>query len=152
MHRRKAKRTPAGEAVFEIIVATAQAFFRLRAAGTRAGAVTPWGGGTWGLLRSLKSEGPQTVPQIARARPVARQRIQRLANEMAEAGLVEFIDNPAHRRSRLVRLTPKGEAVFEELTERIAGLSERLAEDMKVTDLRATAAVLKRLSEKLEHV
>ena len=34
----------------------------------------------------------------------------------------------------------------------IAELSERLAEDMKVTDLRATAAVLNRLREKLVHI
>lgn len=149
MAERMASGTPKGEALFDVIVETAQTFFRLRAAGARMGAVTPWGGGAWGLMRSLKLEGPLTVPQIARARPVARQRIQRLANELSEAGLVEFIDNPAHRRSRLVRLTGKGEESYQELTGRIAAMCEQVAGDMDETELRTAARVLKGLREKL---
>jgi len=38
-------------------------------------------------------------------RPTSRQRMQRLANELAADGLVEFIDNARRRRSKLVRLT-----------------------------------------------
>ncbi len=142
--------TAAGEALFEVIVETARTFFRLRAAGAESGAVTPWGGGLWGFLHGLASEGPQTVPQIARTRPVARQRIQRLANEAAEAGLVEFVDNPAHRRSKLVRLTPAGAARHRALSDAIRDLSERLAADMDEAELRTTAAVLGRLRQKLE--
>ena len=95
-------------------------FFRLRAAGKRIGAVTPSGGGILGMLRSLTLEGPQTVPQIARSRPVARQHIQRLANEAEAEGLIEFVDNPAHRRSKLMRITPKGETTYGELMGRMA--------------------------------
>jgi len=32
-------------------------------------------------------------------RPTSRQRMHRLANELAAEGLVEFIDNPKHRSS-----------------------------------------------------
>ena len=35
-----------------------------------------------GLMRSLKLEGAQTVPQLARARPVSQKHIQKLASEM----------------------------------------------------------------------
>lgn len=135
------------DALLAVVWETTQTFFRLREAGKRAGAVTPWGGGLWGVLRTLKTEGPRTVPEIARSRPVARQRIQALANEMAADGLVEFVDNPAHRRSKLVRLTPEGEAAYVEITARLEALCASLAPRYDEGELRTTAAVLRRLRE-----
>jgi DNA-binding MarR family transcriptional regulator len=140
--------TPEGEAMFEVVLETFAASFRLRAAGRKIGAVTARGG-LWGLLRSLAVEGPQTVPQLARSRPVARQHIQKLANEMAADGLVEFADNPAHRRSKLVRLTKKGAAVYDGLTERVHGMTEELARGMNAGELRTTARVLRTLRDRL---
>src|SRR5262245_25632462 len=61
--------------------------------------------GRRGVLRGLDRLGPQTVPQMARARPVSRQYIQMLVNELESEGLVELVENAAHKRSRLVRLT-----------------------------------------------
>ena len=89
------------------------------------------------------------MPQIARTRPVARQRIQRLTNEMAAAGLVEFIDNPAHRRSKLVRITPEGETAYEEIKGRITTVCDELARDMDEGELRTTARVLAQIRETL---
>jgi DNA-binding MarR family transcriptional regulator len=146
---RPAAPSPAGEALFELVFATARAFFRLRAAGTRIGAITPWGGGLIGMMHSLKWGGPQTVPQIARARPVSRQRIQKLADEMAEQDLVEFIDNPAHKRSKLVRLTAKGEDAYDELRAALLALCEELAGDMDAGQIETARAVLDDLARKL---
>ncbi|MBM3597641.1 MAG: MarR family transcriptional regulator [Alphaproteobacteria bacterium] len=146
----KKRHSPAGEAMFDLIVETAATFFRIRAAGQRLGAVNAWGGGTWGLMRGLAVGGPQTVPQIARARPVARQRIQKMVNELAEAGLVEFVDNPGHKRSKLVSLTAKGSAKYGEITERILDLADAMARDMSERDLKSAVAVLRRLRGKLE--
>jgi len=141
--------TPGGEALFELVFATARAFFRLRAAGTRLGAVTPWGGGLLGMLHGLKWGGPQTVPQIARARPVSRQRIQKLADEMAAEGLIEFVDNPAHQRSKLVRLTPKGEEAYDELRAAMLAVCEEMAADMDAGHIETARAVLDELAKKL---
>ncbi len=152
MARPETDASPAARAMLDVIDQTARAFFRLRAAGMRSGAVTRWGGGLWGFLRSLARDGPQTVPRLARARPVSRQRIQKLADELAADGLVEFIDNPAHRRSRLVRLTAEGEAAYEEITGRLLGMCEALAEDMAEEDLHTTTAVLAALRRKLEAI
>src|SRR5271157_1804625 len=74
--------------------------------------------GKRGVLRSLDSEGPQTVPQMARARNVSRQHIQVLVNGLFEDGLVVSEENPAHRKSPLVCLTAKG-------TRRLAAAEER---------------------------
>jgi DNA-binding MarR family transcriptional regulator len=143
-------RTPAGKALFDVVVQTTHTFFRMRAVGAEFGAVTSWGGSTLGVLQTLKTMGPHTVPQIARMRPVARQHIQKLANEMAADGLIEFIDNPAHKRSQLLKLTAKGEARFEKLSRRFVDLVERCARDMDEAELRTTAEVLKVFRARLE--
>jgi DNA-binding MarR family transcriptional regulator len=99
---------------YDLIVEVPALYFRLVALGKRQGAVTR-SGGVWGFLRTLAVAGPCTVPAIAQMRPVSRQHIQTLADALAKEGLVEFVDNPRHRRSRLVQLTAKGRSRFEAL-------------------------------------
>jgi DNA-binding MarR family transcriptional regulator len=135
---------------FDLIVTVLALFFRLRAAGMREGAVTSWGGGSWGLMRSLALHGPQTVPHLARARPVARQRIQVLVNELAEAGLVEFIDNPHHKRSHLVRLTRAGETAFRKTDARVRTMVARLAAGLDPRAVRSARDLLQEIHRRLE--
>src|ERR1044072_1392766 len=85
------------EAIAELMLEVAQCFFRIRAMGQKTGLITSWGGGAFGFMRSLALLGPLTVPRIAEMRPTSRQRMQRLADELARQGIVEFIDNPDHR-------------------------------------------------------
>src|SRR5918997_4091473 len=80
------------EAVAELMLEVAQCFFRIRALGQKTGLITSWGGCAFGFIRSLALLGPLTVPQVAELRPTSRQRMQRLADELAAEGLVEFID------------------------------------------------------------
>src|SRR4029453_18422842 len=91
------------EAVAELMLEVAQCFFRIRALGQKTGLITSWGGGAFGFMRSLALSGPLTGPRTPQMRPTSRQRMQRLADELAADGFVEFIDNPKHRRSKLVR-------------------------------------------------
>src|SRR5882762_8205784 len=120
-HRSKAGSGADGkaEAITALMLEVAQCFFRIRAVGQKTGLITSWGGGAFGFMRSLALIGPLTVPRIAQMRPTSRQRMQRLADELAVEGLVEFIENPKHRRSKLVRLTPKGDAHYRELDARL---------------------------------
>ncbi|MEP7337703.1 MAG: MarR family winged helix-turn-helix transcriptional regulator [Acidobacteriota bacterium] len=75
-------------------------------------------GGLRSLLRSLDKHGDQTVPQMARDRSVTRQHIQPLVNQLAEAGYIEFVENPAHKRSPFVRLTPQGKKTVDTMNRR----------------------------------
>ena len=75
-----------------------------------------------GVMRDLYVNGPQTVPQMARSRPVSRQHIQTIVNSLLEANLVELTDNPAHRRSHLVQLTPEGRSAMKKIFRREAVL------------------------------
>lgn len=149
MPENQSHETTASEAMQELVVETIAAFFLLRATGRRIGAVTATDRGYWGMLRSLKLEGAQTVPQIARSRPVSRQHIQKLANEMIADGVVELVNNPAHKRSKLLQLTPKGEAIFQEITARIAQAAAGLSQDIDAADLQVAVRVLRQLGTKL---
>jgi DNA-binding MarR family transcriptional regulator len=125
----------------------AQCFFRIRAAGQKTGLITSWGGGAFGFMRSLALLGPCTVPQIAQMRPTSRQRMQRLADELAAEGLVKFIDNPKHRRSKLVRLTPKGDARYRELSTRFLAVASTMGVALSEADIRRTTEIVQRLSD-----
>jgi DNA-binding MarR family transcriptional regulator len=135
------------EAVAELMLEVAQCFFRIRAIGQKTGLITSWGGGAFGFIRSLALLGPLTVPQIAQMRPVSRQRMQRLADELAAEGLVEFIDNPKHRRSKLVRLTPKGNTRYRELNTRFLSIASTLGVALSEVDIRKTIEIVRHLSE-----
>jgi DNA-binding MarR family transcriptional regulator len=138
------------EAIADLMLEVAQFFFRIRAVGQKTGLITSWGGGAFGFMRSLALIGPLTVPQIAQMRPTSRQRMQRLADELAAEGLVEFIDNPRHRRSKLVRLTRKGDARYRELSARLVAIASTMGSDLSEADIRKATEVVRRLSDEAE--
>jgi DNA-binding MarR family transcriptional regulator len=135
------------DAIAELMLEVAQCFFRIRAVGQKTGLITSWGGGAFGFMRSLVLLGPLTVPQIAQMRPTSRQRMQRLADELAAEGLVEFIENPKHRRSKLVRLTPKGDARYRELNARFLVIASTMGVALSEADIRKTTEVVRQLSD-----
>jgi len=135
------------EAVAELMLEVAQCFFRIRALGQKTGLITSWGGGAFGFMRSLALLGPLTVPQIAQMRPTSRQRMQRLADELAADGLVEFVDNPKHRRSKLVRLTRKGDARYRKLSARFLAIASTMGTGLSEADIHKTIEILRQLSD-----
>jgi DNA-binding MarR family transcriptional regulator len=139
-----------GEAIAELMLEVAQCFFRIRAVGQKAGLITRWGGGAFGFMRSLALSGPLTVPQIAQMRPTSRQRMQRLADELAAEGLVEFIDNPKHRRSKLVQLTPKGLSRYRALNVQLLAIASTLGVNLSERDIRKASESVRRLSDELK--
>jgi DNA-binding MarR family transcriptional regulator len=139
-----------GEAIAELMLEVAQCFFRIRAVGQKTGLITSWGGGAFGFLRSLALLGPLTVPQIAQMRPTSRQRMQRLADELAAEELVEFVDNPKHRRSKLVQLTLKGGRRYRELNARFLAIASSLGVGLTEGDVRRATETVRRLSDELK--
>jgi DNA-binding MarR family transcriptional regulator len=78
------------------------------------------------VLESLFTHGPLSVPALARARPVARQHIQVLVNDLLGWGYVVQRPNPAHKRSPLVALTALGLRRFKALVRAEKALLERM--------------------------
>lgn len=94
------------------------------------------------VLESVIDGGPQTVPHMARIRPVTRQHIQTLVNELLEGGYVEYVNNPAHKRSKLVAPTNHGMRVFEKMRAIESEALKRAKIDVKPEELEAARKVL----------
>jgi DNA-binding MarR family transcriptional regulator len=125
-------------------------FHRLKVAVEQIHKEGQMSGGLRGVLRSLHAKGPQTVPQMARSRPTSRQHIQVLVNRLLELGLAELADNPAHKRSPLVRLTPSGKKRIEVMNRHEAALLQKLPVDISEKNLYAAARTMKKLREVFE--
>jgi DNA-binding MarR family transcriptional regulator len=130
------------EAVADLIVSV----FRLNGAlidtGNRLvadiGLTSAW----WQVLGALDlSPVPLPVAHIARNMGLSRQAVQRVADLLAEKGLVRFAVNPHHQRAKLVVLTAQGRAAVKDAEKRqrpwardlMAGVSlERIATALDV--------------------
>ena len=137
-------------ALDDLIEESARVYQRLAVAAEQVHRKWDVSAGKRAVLRMVGKLGPQTVPQMARARCVSRQHIQALVNALMEARLVELQDNPAHRRSSLVELTPKGRAVVDAINDREAEVAELLRFDLTGEQMRQATATLKRLRNVFE--
>lgn len=102
----------------------------------------------WQVIATLRKRA-LTVPEIAGRLGLTRQSVQRTVNLLVSDGLAELRDNPRHRRSRLVALTPAGQRTMAALRRRQVLLSARFAggQGLGADDLRRLAAQLRRLRE-----
>ena len=100
---------------------------------------------TKSLLQTLHEGGPQTVPSIALARNSSRQNIQIIANRLQALGCIEFIPNPNHKKSDLLRLTPKGESLLASSMQHETDLLNSLASQLPEHDLHASLELLREL-------
>jgi DNA-binding MarR family transcriptional regulator len=138
-------RARAVAALTAVIDETRLLFHRLKLTAEKLHRLGETTGGKRGVLESLARQGPQTVPQLARARPVSRQHIQMLVNPLVEDGLVELVENPRHRRSKLVQLTPAGKRMVEEIRRREKPVLGALAEELGTAELERAAATMAEL-------
>jgi DNA-binding MarR family transcriptional regulator len=125
-------------------------FHRLRAVADTMHQTDQVTAGMRGVLESLALVGPQTVPQLARARPVSRQHIQTLVNALLDQGLVELIDNAAHKKSPLVQLTEAGARTFGTLRAREARLLSQVSFALPESDLATTIRTLQAIRRYFE--
>lgn len=98
--------------------------------------------GRWLVLGAIAlSNAPLPVAQIARNMGLSRQAVQRSTNEMATLGLVETLENPDRRRSKVVALTEAGRVAYETALERwrvewTGAMEEILTEEEIITTMR----------------
>lgn len=105
--------------------------------------------GVRNVLDQLHRSGDRTVPQLARAQDLSRQFVQRMVHEAREAGHVELQENPAHRRSSLVHLTPRGRRAIEDVHAREHELLGRVGGDLTGGELDAALRVLHHMEQAL---
>jgi DNA-binding MarR family transcriptional regulator len=100
-------RTPAGDAFTALLLQVIRLNGRFTAAGEALARPAGQTLARWLVLEAIQDT-PATVAQIARTMRLARQSVQRLADVLVREGFAAYEDNPAHRRARLLRLTPAG--------------------------------------------
>jgi DNA-binding MarR family transcriptional regulator len=99
------------------------------------------------VLEYLAREGDATVPQMARARRVTRQRIQSLVDNLLAMSLVARRDNPESRRSPLVTLTPAGRRTIRQMRRREGRFIRTAVSDRR---LAGAVSVLREVRDSLE--
>jgi DNA-binding MarR family transcriptional regulator len=91
-----------------------------------------------------------TVPQIGRSLGHARQVVQRAADSLVERGMVEWSDNPDHKRARLLLPTAEGMRLKEIRDREGLKVAATLAEDLDAALLSETVAGMRTIRTALE--
>jgi DNA-binding MarR family transcriptional regulator len=138
-------------AATELILETFRLNGRLLEAGDALVAPLGLTSARWQVLGAVDAAPlPMPVAHLARTMGLSRQAVQRLANEMEADGLVRYEPNPHHERAKLVVMTPRGTTVFGRAMELQQRWAADLAAGIPAAALAETAALLRRLRERLE--
>ncbi|MDJ0779156.1 MAG: MarR family transcriptional regulator [Gammaproteobacteria bacterium] len=142
------KHSTKGHAFTEIVIESFRLSGLLATEGDRIAAPLGLSSARWKILGALaRSEHPLTVSQIARNMGQSRQAVQSLVNIMCETGLVEFQDNPNHKRAKLAVLTALGKSVYEKMEAIQIPWANECAGNMPIEDLKTTLATLKKIAK-----
>lgn len=103
----------------------------------------------WQVLGAVRDE-PMTVSGVAREMGITRQAVQRTADLLVGRGLAEYHDNPAHRRAKLIALTPEGRAAMMAIGPHHAHHARELSAVLGADQLAEAVAALAKLSQALD--
>ena len=98
----------------------------------------------------VEADRAPTVPQIGRSLGQPRQIVQRAANSLIEAGLIEAEANPDHKRAVLLRATEQGVALKREIDARADAIAEEIAGSLDGDLVRRASALLHDIRKELE--
>lgn len=139
---------PGGEALSELAALVFRLDGLLRAVGDSLAEPAGQTTARWRVLGSLVN-GPMTVSQIAADWWLARQSVQRVADLLADDGLVAYEPNPGDRRAQLVRMTPKGRSALHRIRAAQRDWAIEVAGRIGKQDLRKANQILARVIEVL---
>ncbi|MDJ0832565.1 MAG: MarR family transcriptional regulator [Gammaproteobacteria bacterium] len=141
------KHSAKGHTFTEIVIESFKLSGLLANEGDRIAAPLGLSSARWKILGALaRSETPLTVSQIARNMGQSRQAVQSLVNIMSETGLIEFQNNPNHKRAKLAVLTPTGVNSYQEMEAIQIPWANDYASQMTIDDLERTLVTLKKIS------
>lgn len=101
----------------------------------------------WKVLRAV-GLAPLPMAQIARYLGLTRQSVRRSANVLVDKGLVEFQDNPDHRRAKLVAMTKEGRSVLEHAERLQTDWSNSIASGLSSEELMTALQVIRVLCDR----
>ncbi len=137
-------RTPAGDAFTALLGQVIELTRRFTTAGEALAKPAGQTLARWLVLEAVQ-DAPATVAQIARGLQLARQSVQRVADLLVRDGLAAYEDNPAHRRAKLVRVTPPGRTALRTIQTAQRAWADALGAKIGEADLRQASVVLDRV-------
>lgn len=144
-------RTPAGAALSASTLTLFKVTSSLLASGDRLVAPLGLTSARWQVLGTIIAAArPQPVAWLARDMGANRQNVQRIVNDLAKEGFVDFADNPHHRRASLVVMTDAGRDAFEKAMVVEAPWMDRLAEGLSTQDIETMHRLLITLRQRLD--
>jgi DNA-binding MarR family transcriptional regulator len=103
----------------------------------------------WQVLGAIEDT-PAPVAHVARRLGLTRQAVQETADAMAQDGFVAFLDNPDHKRARLMSLTPKARKALDYLRPRQMQFANMMGAPYSFEALRVTLDVLEKSRARIE--
>src|SRR6516165_475879 len=144
-------RTAEGDAATAVVLEIFRVNGLVLADGNRLAVAEGLTAARWQVLGAVALAGrPLTVPQIARRMGLTRQAVQESVNRLLAEALAEARDNLDHRRSPLIGLTELGSQKYTAIDQRQSRWINQLAAGLQITDLAASARVLRDLGDRLE--
>ncbi len=98
----------------------------------------------------VEADRPPTVPQIGRSFGQSRQIVQRAANSLIKAGLIEPLPNPDHKRAMLLQATAEGVVLKRGIDERAAAIAGEVAGAIDDAAVREATAALRVIRKGME--
>jgi DNA-binding MarR family transcriptional regulator len=138
--------TREGTAITELILAIFLTNGRIIRAGDTLLRDLGLTGARWQVLGSIKDT-PKTVAQIARKYELSRQGVLWLVRSLLEDGLVEYIDNPDHKRSKLLVFTEQGRRTYNEIERRQHLWSNEIGSAFSLDEIQSATQCVRHLGE-----
>lgn len=124
---------------------------RLLASGDRLVAGLGLTSARWQVLGAVAmAERPMPVPHIARKMGLSRQNVQRIVNDLEDAGYVTFAPNPHHKRAKLVVLTGQGRETYDAAHRVQVPWTNGLGASLRPEDIQTALQVLQSLRAALD--
>ncbi|MEN9220879.1 MAG: helix-turn-helix domain-containing protein [Thermostichus sp. BF3_bins_97] len=103
----------------------------------------------WQVLGVVEHE-PTSVAYVARIMGLTRQSVQKTADALANEGFIVYTENPHHRRSKLMNITPKGRKALDYIQQRQRDWASQIGERQNLENLKIAVALLQQVRETLE--
>jgi DNA-binding MarR family transcriptional regulator len=145
------RHNPTGMAATALILEVFRFNGRLLAAGDKLVANLGLTSARWQVLGAIAlSSTAEPVARLARNMGLHRQGVQRIVNELAKEGLVEFRANPHHRRANLVVLTTRGREIYDQTNRLQAPWVNTLSEGIEADEIASATRTIHSLRKRLE--
>lgn len=101
----------------------------------------------WKVMGAIvKSNAALTVPQIGRTMGQSRQATQRIVDVMTKGGMLLQVDNPHHKKAKLVDLTEEGRRIYDQLDIKQFAWAAKGAENLTTNELEIALATLQKMA------